>query len=157
MSMVNETFLRNDAEDLQVNLKKLPIKLEKNDICNSMIRSPSPSKLSPCSKSNLKSNKKKKNMDLSKKKNINEVQSTTEKKNYILSGENDSSNSSYTSPTITSTNNYQVENLTPENLSVRKTIKVPTEYNVQSCFLNPAYTNQDCVSTNFVVCTFLFL
>ncbi|XP_014214531.1 uncharacterized protein LOC106643779 [Copidosoma floridanum] len=77
------------------------------------------------------------------------------KVNNISTVEYDSSSSSFTPPLESLSCKYQDENPAPENLSIRKSSRALTNYDVQSCILNPEYMEPNCSSTNYGNSTFM--
>jgi hypothetical protein len=148
----------NNDLDSQVDQRKLHILRDKYDKCMVSLRSRSPSTSSTHSKSSSKSNLKvSKNIEITKKPFINNLHSEITKHKKITlrnidiyNNEYDSPSPSYTPPIIALTNTFQEDIPGPENLSLRKSPQISSEYNtVQTCF-----TKQDTIPTTFLVCNF---
>ncbi|XP_011502427.1 PREDICTED: uncharacterized protein LOC105365863 [Ceratosolen solmsi marchali] len=152
---IKKFCIENDGSNSQVDQRKLQILRDKYDKCMVSLHSRSPSTSSSYSRSSLKSNSKTlKNTELTKKSFINNSQTEISKHKQITlkhidiyNNEYDSSSPSCTPPIIALTNTFQEEIPGPENLSLRKSPQISSEYNnVPTCF-----TKQDTIPTTFLI------
>ena len=153
---IANTFLDNNLESKREQGRSNFLK-EKYDKCIIALRSRSLSRSSSCSRSRSRSSSKlTKNVEVRKntlRTEISKPKKGALKRISMCNDEYKSRSPSYTPPGTILTDNFQQEDCRPENLCLRKSPKITSEYNVQTSFSthNPDFTRQECLASNYMV------